>query len=261
MPGDTIHIEEAAVQLEDIVTFHSQADSALMHIDTSTVMELHSIATTPLGEHTGWIFTICVIVCLLIGLSRFMSGSYIPQIFGYLMVPSKSRGGVYTDLFLHYFPVSVLFSVCYILVESLIILEALVVFGYYPTAAFGDYMLTLALVASYTIVKLLLHVSITSGFGLGVIRENILKHRVLASSMEVLMQLVIAMILPFLGVYNAKVILILSLIVLSFLSIWRLVRLFEDISLNLLSFVNILLYLCALEIAPLACIVKALGVI
>lgn len=261
MPEDTIHIEELVVRLEDIVTFHSQSDSALMHIDAPSVMELHNIATTPLGGHTGWIFAICVAVCLLIGLSRFMSSTYITQIFGYLMVPSRSRGGVYSDLFLHYFPVTILFGTCYVLVESLIILETLVVFGYYPTAAFGDYLFVLAFVFGYTIIKVLLHVAITSGFGFGVIRENILKHRVLANSMEALMQLVIAMILPFLGVYNAKVILILSFIVISFLSIWRLARLFEDISLNLLSFMNILLYLCALEIAPLACIVKALGVI
>lgn len=260
MPEDTLHIEPA-VRLTDLVTFHSEADSALMQVQSSSEMVLRPIGTTPLGENVAWIFGVCVCVCVLIGLARFLSDSYLTKIISYIFVPTRNRGGVYTDMFLHYFPVTVVMSVVYLLSMSLVVLEALVVFGYISQASFIYYLYTLLAVLAYTVAKYILHTIILSSFGLSVAQENLIRHKVLASNVESLLFLPISVIVPFLSIHNGELMFMVVALVVVLLAIWRAFRAIEDISLDLLSFVNIFLYLCAVEIAPMMCILKALGVI
>lgn len=260
MPEDSVQIEPI-VKLTDIVTFHTEADSALMHIQTSGEMLLRPIGTTPLGDHVAWIFTVCVLVCILIGMSRFLSDSYLSKLFSYVVIPTRSRGSVFTDLFMHYYPAMAVMSVVYILVLSLVVLEILVVFGYITAAPFEYYLYTLLGVLIYTGIKIILHVSILSCFGMSALRVNVVNHKILSSHVESLVMLPIAVIVPFLGVHNAELILITSIAVVFLLALWRLIRVFEDISTDLLSLVNIILYLCAVEVAPLLCMLKALSVI
>ncbi|MCQ2236064.1 MAG: DUF4271 domain-containing protein [Bacteroidales bacterium] len=260
MSADSLHIE-TPVDISDLVTFHSEADSALMHIQSSGEMVLHPIGNTPLGDHTGLVFVVCIVASLLVGLTRLMSSSYISKTFSSIFISSRGRGSVYADLFIHYLGASAVMGVVYMLVDSIVIFESLVVFGIIERASFLVWLYCLGGILLYTVVKIQLHVAILSGFGLTQLKENLIKHKIMACHVEALELLPISIVIPFLGVYNAKMILVLSFVVVSLLLIWRFIRLFEDVSVDLLSFVNIIFYLCAVELAPFACIMKVLGVI
>ncbi|MDO4462767.1 MAG: DUF4271 domain-containing protein [Bacteroidia bacterium] len=261
MSVDTLHIEEEAVKITDIVTFHSDVDSALMHIQPVGDMELCMRGVSALGEHTGLIFVVCIVASILVDISRLMSSSYISKLFSFIVVSTRGRGGVYSDLFLHYRGASAVVSVVYLLAMSVLVMESLVVFGVVHEIGGEVWLYALGGVLAYTLIKILLHIAILSGFGLTQAKDNIVRYKLLASHVEGLVLLPICIVVPFLGLYNAKMILFVAFIVIGLLLMWRLIRLFEDVSIDLLSFVNIILYLCAVELAPFACVIKALGVI